>query len=159
VAELALGHGVNQVLDILFDYLMYPAVIAWLGLWYGGIIMATVSLVVCLIMLWGYDLSGRDWLGIEVIRSAKNYDGPHRLRRATAWLLRRGDVPACLFLSIRYDPFITILYLRHTSYAGLNRRDWILFMTSWLIGNAYWALVCYAGVESFTRLWQWFVAR
>jgi hypothetical protein len=154
VAELAMGHGVNQVLDVLFDYLMYPAVIAWLGLWRGGIIMALVSLVVCLIMLWGYDLSHRDWLGIEVLRSAKIYDGSNRWRRLISWILRRGDIVACLFLSVRYDPFITILYLRHESYAGMNRRDWMIFTSSWLIGNAYWALVCYTGVEFFARLWR-----
>jgi hypothetical protein len=156
--ELALGHSVNQVLDVLFDYLMYPAMIAWLGLWRGGLIMATVSLAVCLIMLWLYDLSKRDWLGIEVIRSAKSYDGPSRLRRLISWILRRGDVAACLFLSIRYDPFITILYLRHESFAGMNRRDWIIFFTSWFIGNSYWALACFTGVESLTWLWQWYVA-
>ncbi len=64
-------------------------------------------------------------------------------------------VVACILLSIKFDPFIVTTYLRRGHYGVMTARDWRIFMLSWFIANASWALHCYAGVESFIGLWQW----
>ena len=154
IAELAVGFTANKTQEYLFDYLLYPFVIFRLGVWLGGAVMALLSLAFCLLSLKIYDWLKRDWLGIEAVKGLKDYTGPSRWRRTTAWMLQRGDPVACLFLSIKFDPFITTLYLRRGAYNGLNRRDWKIFFASWLIANLYWTLACFGGVSMLVWLWK-----
>lgn len=146
LVELATGLLGNWVICYLFDYLLYPLVIYKLGLFRGGAVMSLLSLLTCLVMIWFYDWSQHDWLGIETLKSLKIYTGPSRFRRMLAWTLCRGDLLACIVLSLWYDPFITLIYLRDRSYSGLNQRDWGIFFASWAIGNGWWILACYFGV-------------
>ena len=152
--ELTVGHVVNLASVWAFDFLLYPVVIHKAGLLRGGAIMSVVSFIVCLISLWFYDWSGRDWLGIEAIKSLKTYEGTRYSRRLLAWILRRGDAAACLALSIKFDPFITVTYLRKGAFNGMSGRDWRIFVASWLIGNVYWASACFTGLALIERLWQ-----
>ena len=112
------------------------------------------SLVVCLLTLWFYDWAKRDWLGIELLKGLRLYTGPSIWRRATAWLLGRGDAVAFVVLSLRFDPFITTAYMRHGVYNGLTRRDWKIFLGSVLLSNAAWTFVCFGGIEAVRRLWR-----
>lgn len=153
VGELALGISANWLITLGFDYMLYPAVIWWLGLLRGGLVMAGLSLVVCLLTLWFYDWSQRDWLGIEAIKRLKTYEGKNRFRRVMATMLGWGDIPACVLLSVYYDPFITLIYLRPSAFGKLARRDWIVFFTSWALGNAWWMFACYFGVTLLD--WAW----
>lgn len=152
--ELSLGHAVNWLTVYAFDFLLYPFVIWKLGLWRGGAVMAVASLVVCLLTLWFYDWSKRDWLGIEAVKRLRDGEGRSRFRRVLAWALARGDWLAFIALSVKFDPFITTVYLRRGAANGMTRRDWRVFLASWLIGNAYWALICFGGIEGFRRIWS-----
>ena len=155
VTELVAGLSAMSLFNFAFDCLLYPAVIFWLGLLVGGLLMAVLSFFVCWLLLWFYDRSGRDWLGIETAKQVRDYVGISLWRRALAWLLQRGDVVVCVTLSIRFDPFVTTAYMRHGSFNGMSRRDWRNFWLSWFIGNAWWALFCFAGVETVAGLWHW----
>lgn len=115
--------------------------------------MALLSLLVCLLCIWFYDWSKKDWLGIEAIKEVKEYNGNSRWRRFLAWTMCHSDPAACVVLSVTFDPFITMTYLRKGSYNGMSRRDWRIFMGSWLIGNAYWAVACWLGVSALEWLW------
>lgn len=157
-AELAIGLSANHLQEYFFDCLLYPFAIFKLGLLHGGAVMSLVSLVGCLLFLRFYDWSKRDWLGIEAIKSLKDYEGKSRFGRWMAWLLRRGDFVACVALSVRFDPFITTAYMRHGAFNGMNWRDWRIFFLSWFISNAWWALFCFAGVETVAGLWRWLIA-
>jgi len=137
-----------------FDYLLYPFVIFKIGLLRGGIIMAFGSLIGCLISIKLYDWSKRDWLGIEKVKGWKDYSGPNRAGRFTAWVLKRSDPVARLLLTIKFDPFITTAYLRHGKYNGMTRRDWKIFFASWLIGNVWWSFACFGGVSALKWVWQ-----
>ena len=56
IGELAVGHTVNPlILGYAFDYALYPFVIWKLGLLIGGISMALLSLITCLLTWWFYD--------------------------------------------------------------------------------------------------------
>ncbi|MSO90823.1 MAG: hypothetical protein EXR01_04450 [Acetobacteraceae bacterium] len=60
-----------------------------------------------------YRRSWRDWLGPELVRCPRDGLEPcNALRRRTRSSLRRAKLVALLALSVRFDPFITALYLR-----------------------------------------------
>ena len=153
VFELSIGILTKDLTDKVFDYLLYPFTIYHLGILKGGIIMTFLSFIACLLIMKFYDWSKRDWLGIEAIKSLKGYDGSKRIGRLTAWIMKKGDPIVFLFLSIKYDPFITTVYLRHSKFNGMSKRDWKIFLSSLLLGNAYWTLACYMGITLLE--WGW----
>lgn len=87
---------------------------------------------------------------IERLRAG---EGRSRFRRVLAWALARGNWLALVVLSVKFDPFIIIVYLRRGAFNGMTRRDWGIFLLSWFIGNAWWALLCFGGIEAVRRLW------
>lgn len=153
--RLAVGHTVNKLWDMAFDYGLYPFVIYLFGLVCGFVIMAFISFIICWLLMMFYDWSKKDWLGIEAIKDLKQYNGPSRTGKWLSWVLRKSDIVACLFLSIQFDPFIVTVYLRRGRFGGMNRIDWRNFMLSWLIGNAYWSVVCFTGVSALVWIWRW----
>ena len=144
---LTLGHSVNALMVYGFDYVLYPFVIWKLGLLHGGVLMSFASLLVCLLTLWFYDWSKRDWLGIEAVKELRDIEPSGSIfRRVLAWAIQKGDVAACVALSIYTDPFITTTYMRRSAYGGMKKRDWHIFFGSWLISNCWWTIACFGGV-------------
>ena len=123
-----------------------------LGTLRGGVIMGILSGIACIAIIRFYDWSGRDWLGIEAIKSLKSYQGSKLAARLTAWVLRKGDPVVFLFLSIKFDPFMTMAYMRHGAFNGMKGRDWKIFAASIVVGNAYWTLACFSGIS----IIEWF---
>lgn len=156
LVELAIGLTANQTIDYLFDYALYPFVIYRFGILWGGLVMMVLSFIACLLSVWFYDWSKCDWLGIEAIKSLKGYSGDKKLGRLTGWLLRKSDSVVFLFLSIKYDSFITMTYMRHGShqYNGMSQRDWRIFLGSVAISNAYWTLAAYMGISVVEWIWR-----
>lgn len=152
--ELTIGYSVNWLTVYAFNYALYPFVIWKCGLTGGGAIMAFLSLLICLLTLWFYDWSKRDWLGIEAVKSLREYQGESRFRKWTATILQRGDWAALILLSLKFDPFIATIYLRQSYFDGMSKRDWKNFFLSWIIGNLYWALACFGGVSVLAWLWK-----
>lgn len=147
IAELCIGLTANKLIDDAFNWLLYPYVIYRFGIFIGGTVMTILSLLACLLSLWFYDWSKRDWLGIEAIKSLKESDGKGRAGRLFAWVLQKGDLLTAMILSIKFDPFITTVYMRRGAYNGMSSRDWRIFLGSLLFGNAYWTLACFMGVS------------
>jgi hypothetical protein len=69
--------------------------------------------------------------------------------------LRQSDPIACILLSIKFDPFIVTVYLRRCRFGGMTRRDWKIFLLSWLIGNTWWSVVCFTGLSAVQWVWAW----
>ena len=153
--ELAVGLTASKAIDYLFDFALYPFVIYQLGILVGGLVMMLLSFLACLLTLWFYDWSKRDWLGIEAIKSLRGYEGDLKLGRLTGWLLRKSDPVIFLVLSLNYDPFITTAYLRHGAFNGMNRRDWRIFLGGTLVANVYWTLACFLGISLVEWAWGW----
>jgi hypothetical protein len=105
--------------------------------------------IFCYLTFVFYDWSKKDWLGIETLKSLKNYDGAAKLGRMAAWVMKQGNPEIMLFLSIKYDAFITTAYMRKGSYEynGLSKRDWTIFGVSFFISNLYWTLASFMGVS------------
>jgi len=152
--ELAVGFLTWQAADNAFDYLLYPAVILWIGPFYGGFMMAILSLFFCLALMRLYDRLGRDWLGIELLKEIRLYDGPTKWKRLLGWILRRGNLLAFVVLSVKYDPFITTAYLRQGAFNGMERRDWAVFLGSWIIGNVTWTFLVFGGLSAVIAGWE-----
>lgn len=147
----AIGHTLKQVEEFLFDWLLYGAVAAWATMHYGSLwgslatfaIMTPLSGLICLIYLWFYDLSKKDWFGFEALKSVKEeMSGGGFWKKLMRAILRLGDFPAFILLSITSDPFMTTLYLRKGAgkYDGMTTRDKWIFFGSLLLSNGYWTL-------------------
>lgn len=142
------GHTVNWTIDFFFNFVLYPFVIWKLGVLGGGIVMIFLSFLICYAIIIFYDWAKKDWLGIETIKEVKEYNGKSLIGKFTSWIMKKSDPILLLFLSIQFDPFITTAYMRRGAhqYSGMSKRDWKIFMSSLVIGNAYWTIVAFAGV-------------
>lgn len=149
LAELSIGLTAISFSNYLFDYLLYPFVIYQAGILKGGIVMTFLSFIVCILIMKFYDWSKRDWLGIEAIKEIKTYKGTRKIGRFTSWIMKKSDPVIFLFLSIKFDPFITTAYMRHgaNQFNGMSKRDWKIFISSLILSNAYWTLACYMGIS------------
>ncbi len=139
----------------LFDYFLYPLVIWKMGIIKGGVIMMMLSGLICYAFLLFYDRTKKDWLGIETLKEIKDSEGNSRIGKFIRKLVRKSDNALLVFLSIKFDPLITMLYMRRGAhrYNGLTGRDWKIFGASLFIGNVYWTLAAYMGVSVIEYLW------
>ncbi len=156
IAELSIGITASQFLVFVFDYLLYPFIVYQFGLLMGGIVMTIFSLIACLLVMKVYDWSKRDWLGIESIKRLKEYTGGRKTGKILSWILRQSNPVVMLFLSIKFDPFIATIYMRHGShqYNGMSKRDWKIFFTSLVLSNIYWTLAAFTGVTVIEYAWR-----
>lgn len=153
-----IGHGAKNVEEILFDYAIYPAVIAWLGAVYGGLLMTALSAFMCWLYVLAYDWSGKDWFGFELLKEAR--DGEEVEGRVGGFvqkIARKGDWAAFLALSMYADPFFTTVYMRKGSaaYNGMSRRDWGIFWGSVLVANLWWTVAMTGAVEGIRAALVW----
>ena len=152
IGELSLGHAVNAVFDWVFNYPLYIGMVWFFGAIVGGGIMMLLSFITCYGFLKWYDHMKRDWLGIEAIKSLKDLDDRSNWwARLIGKLLACSDPVAIAVLSIKTDPFMTVAYMRHgaNKYNGMTGRDWMIFVSSWFIGNLYWIVVIELGIDIF----------
>ncbi|MFA6159475.1 MAG: hypothetical protein WC678_00075 [Parcubacteria group bacterium] len=142
------GHTINWTIDFFFNFVLYPFVIWKLGVFSGGIVMIFLSFLICYAIIIFYDWAKKDWLGIETIKEVKEYNGKSIIGKFTSWIMKKSDPVLLVFLSVKFDPFITTTYMRHGAhqYSGMSKRDWKIFISSLVIGNAYWTIVAFAGV-------------
>lgn len=154
-----IGHGAKNVEEFLFDYVLYPAVIAWLGTLYGGLIMTVFSAVMCYLYIIAYDWSGKDWFGFELLKEARDGEETEgRIGRLVQRVARKGDWAAFIALSVYSDPFFTTVYMRKgaNAYNGLSRRDWSIFWGSVLVANLWWTGAVTGVVAGVRALIGWF---
>lgn len=148
---LATGLLGNQLIVWAFDYLLYPFVLYNFGLWIGGAIMVLLSFFICLLTIYFYDYSKKDWLGIEAIKVLKEQTPNNYFQRVSKFLLQKSELLAFFFLSIRFDPFITTVYLREgaNEFSGMKKKDWTIFLLSLAVSNVYWLVIVEAGLDLF----------
>ena len=156
VAELTAGITVFKLLNNSFDYGLYPFVIYKLGIIKGGLLMTFLAFLTNILCLKFYDWSKRDWLGIEVLKGVKGYEGGNRLLLFMSNLLKKSDTAAFFFFSIKEDAFVTMVYLRHGSYQynGMSARDWRILLASLAVANIYWTLASYMGLSLVEWVWK-----
>lgn len=153
-----IGHGAKNVEETFFDYVVYPAVIAWLGMVYGGIAMTALSALMCWIYILAYDWSKKDWFGFELLKEARDgEEAGTRIGRIVQKVARKSDLAAFLALSVYSDPFFTTVYMRKGAavYNGMSRRDWLVFWGSVLFANLWWTLAMTGAIEGIRAALVW----
>ncbi len=152
IGILALGLTVNEVMVYGYDFVIYPYLIVTYGLFLGWTYAVIGSIVLCLGTLWFYDVTKQDWLGIETIKLVRDGEAKGRIRKFFQDLANKGDTLTFFFLSLRYDPFITTVYMRRGSGNHvMSARDWKIFWAGIVVSNAWWGIVVFGAIEIFRK--------
>lgn len=136
---IGIGFFANTTVNILFDYVLYPAALLYFGTVTGGILMTGLSLVFNFTLILLYSIHDTDWFGFEEIRLTKDKQDGSRLIKS---ILKLGHWPAYFFLSL-YDPFLAFVYAKgkRKSHKHFTLHDWFIFVLAHIIGNGGWILV------------------
>lgn len=184
ISQILVGHTCLKAVSWLFDNPLYLFMIYRFGPAKGGLIMTTLSMLVCLGLLLVYERMKVDWLGVSVLEEVKERGEPWVKRLYTSlqpgnpwrrtlvvvvrilafipakiflavlWALKKGDGFAFVALSFYEDPFVTTAFLRHGRFDGLCRRDWLVFTGSVVVSNGFWILRSFAVVEVTRAVWR-----
>jgi hypothetical protein len=149
IARITTAIGLYAAVNWIFDYVLYALTIWYLGPIKGGILLAIVLFVIDLLTVRFYDWAKTDWLAIEYAkqRLESGYLAGYKARIESRY--RRVWLTFCVvLLSIKFNPFIVTIVMREGTYtySGMARRDWIIFVTSHIIGQLYWIGVISGGV-------------
>jgi hypothetical protein len=131
-----------DALNKIFDYGIYTAVVAYYGIIVGGAIMWIAAFVLDVSLLHIYSYFNKDIFGFEAIAEWKEYDGRSPWKRLRSTVLNMSDPIVYLFITIIANPFLATAYMRKTDKArkGMDKRDWKIFMVSFVISNLSWTL-------------------
>lgn len=142
IGIFGVGLVANTLIVYVFDYLLYPFVINKWGIFYGGHVMIWASLLICLISFEFYDWAKTDWVGIETLKEIRDDENEIPIIKKAKWL-------EFLILSIQTDPFIVTIFMRKGAhkYNGLSKQDWKVFFGSLAVGNTFWIIGMYFGLE------------
>ncbi len=145
---ILVGLTVNGMVDHVFDNILYPYVMGTQGFLMGAHIMFWASILACLLTLKFYDWSGTDWIGIETLKETRELENS-KANVFIAKFFKRSQLAQLIILSLAKDPFIVTIFLREGAhkYGVMNRKDWRNFYLSALIGNVFWATVCWSGIR------------
>lgn len=141
--------------DYLFFYALYPFAVWKIGITRGGLLMTALSASACYAAMRIYDRSKTDWLGIKAFKDGLKDYGGHRVGRFVAGALKKGGPIAFVILSVKFNPFVTTIYLRKDAYAFGCWRDWVIFTGSVMISNVYWIVCMSIGWSALSRIWFW----
>jgi len=158
IGIMAVGHTFKQIEETVFDYVLYPAIIAWLGAVAGGLVMTALSASECYLFVLFYDWSKKDWLGLELLKKVRDGEKKQsRTARIVQRIAQKSDWLAFLALSYYTDPFVTTMYLRKGTeeYNGLSSRDWKIFWASVFVANFWWIVAVSLAIEGIRFLIHW----
>jgi hypothetical protein len=155
---LGIGLTVNWLTTFLFDWVLYPLVILYLGIISGGVLMTFLTAVICYAIIVFYDKLQKDWLCLELVKEyrvrAENYRGESRILTFLSRWLRRSDLALIFALSLKFDPAIVTIATRRGKYSGMGRREWYVFTFCVLFGNLYWIFLVATGISIFRFTWN-----
>ncbi len=163
VGIIGVGVFTKWLISWSFDFLLYPLIIKLFGFFAGTGTMIILSFFACYAQILFYDKTKKDWVGIETLKEVKDFKPLmlpesaigkffisliNQIGNFSAWIMKTSDALFFVFLSIKFDPFITVIHIRHGAhkYNGLSKRDWKVFIASLLIANFYWAIAVYMGI-------------
>jgi len=164
-ATVATGWIIFESVSALFDVILWPVVQNSWGI-YSLPFLFVAALVIDLTMLYFYQTSDEDWMGVDALEELKAksmrwekmmFEHPNvlvriiaffpvRLYSAAMFLLRKNDVTAFVLLS-GYNPFLCTAFLMHGKRGKLGKTGWKIFLSSMFISFAVWVGVVQAGLE------------
>lgn len=156
IGILILGLAGNAVMVYGYNFLVYPWLMGHFGFVMGWFYAVLGSIILCLATLWFYDVTKQDWLGIETIKLIRDKPPSDRMGKFFYDITNKSDVVAFIFLSIKYDPFITVVYMRRGSgNHEMSARDWKIFWAGVVVSNAWWGILM---IGALTGLEKWLPA-
>ena len=152
------GWGAYEAYNFSFDYIAWPIIQAYYGV-VGVAFLLIIALTNNFIILHWYHKKKVDWFGVNVLEDVKakghlwvhevtNHKNlikrftlyiPAKILHFTIWLLNKNDIFAFVTLSIWHDSFITTIFLRHGRFDKLDKRDYIIFVSSTILCCLVWA--------------------
>ncbi len=123
----------------------------YFGIIKGALIMWFLSFIVCYSLILFYNWSKKDWLGIETAKIGIEHGHTSAFLSILQWARKKGKWMLLIFLSIFFDPFITLVSIRDSShgYKRMNKNDWTIFMSSFIISNLWWSMAVFTGLSVF----------
>lgn len=154
LGQWSVGLYLYNTFNRFYDLVLYTAVIAKWGALKGGAMMMALSLVVDLVTLRLYDRFKRDVFGIEGLKRVRDSDAITWTGKVLRWALRQNDLVVFVVLTLMTNQFVVTAWLRHGAgeFNGLQRRDWLIFLTSVALGNLYWIAVISGAIQLFKTL-------
>lgn len=127
------GHAGAEGLNHIFDLMLYPATVWFLGPVLAGVVVIPLSIMWDLGVIKIYNYTTADWFGFEVLR-AKKYG-------EIVWLA--VVIRATLFIFFAWwDPPRAFILVRGRQLRGaFTATDWGWFLTANLTGNMLWLLM------------------
>jgi len=149
LAAIGIGFLTVEVSNQAFDYLLYPAVLYWLGSLRGGLVMTALAVIMNYSLVLVYNKTKADWFGFEWLELQESRNAKSLLGR----VIRLGRIPTFVFLSW-VDPFKAFVFMRGRQQAGMrfNRTDWKWFILANLIGNLLWIIMVSGALEVLKRV-------
>lgn len=155
--------GLYEAYNFSFDFLMWPLVQAYYG-FIGTVLLILIALTNNFIVLHWYHKKKVDWLGVNVVEDVKekghlwvhevgNHKNlikryslyiPAKILHFFIWLLNKNDIFAFVTLSTWQDSFITTIFLRHGRFDKLDKRDYIIFVSSTILSCLMWSVLMQA---------------
>ena len=153
---LFVGIVFGQVSFHVFDYVLYPFVMLKYGPIKGGAMMSLLSITFSYTVLTFYDLTKKDWFGIELVKGLREYDGKKKALKFISWMLSKGQFATFVILSLKFDPFTTTVYLRKgaNEFKGMDHKSWAIFVASWAVGNSVWIMLMFTGISIAKLAWK-----
>lgn len=154
------GWGLYEAYNFAFDFLIWPIIQAIFG-FVGVILLIAIALVNNFIILLWYQKKKVDWFGVNVLEDMKtkghlwvheisNHKSkikkislyiPAKILQFMIWLLDKNDIFAFVTLSVWQDSFITTIFLRHGRFDKLDKRDYIIFVSSTILSCLAWSVL------------------
>ena len=150
-ATLVAGLMMKRLINWPLDYVLYPAMMLWLGNIMGSLVMIALSVPLNVCVIYAYDWAQTDWLLIETLKKFRDSSQKSGWRRHIASLMEKSDI-IFFFVLCWDDPITVVLYFRHGSFNGMTGRDWKIFFAATVVANLYWIVLwtmVLEGVKSF----------
>lgn len=153
-SQRGLGLYLYNSFNRFYDVVLYTAVIAKWGALKGGAVMMALSFVLDLVTLRLYDRFKRDVFGIEELKRVRESEATTWTGKTLRWALRQNDFVVFVVLTLMTNQFVVTAWLRHGAgeFNGMQRRDWMIFLSSVVLGNLYWIAVISGAIQLFRTL-------
>lgn len=143
----------TEVFNHFFDFVLFPFVIAYFGVTYGGALMLMSILVLNYYGVHLYRIVGIGEI-IAYLDNVRDGEAFTKWEKLLKWVLKLGFVPAFIGLSID-DPVKGFVFARGgTLKPSFSRDDWGVFILSNLIGGGVWIGFWATGIELGKLLWK-----
>jgi hypothetical protein len=169
------GWGIYEAWGFFFDFILWPILQAFYG-FLGIILLILMALILNFIVLLWYQRHKVDWFGVNVLEDIKtkghlwvhkvdNHESvikkvslyiPAKILQFMIWLLNKNDIFAFVTLSLWQDSFITTIFLRHGRFDKLDKRDYIIFISSTILSCIGWAILMQVIIIAAKAIWGLF---